>query len=595
MRKLVGLFILFTIYLTGYSQYTPIPGNHNYTGHERFANGVAIGDTARAASAILELKSTNKGFKINSVTTSQMLAIGSPVNGLQVFNSDSGKFYYYVSGVWTQLAGGSGTTGATGPTGPTGPTGAAGGTGATGPTGPTGPTGSAGATGPTGATGATGVTGPTGTIGDTVSGRVHFSRPITIDSIGLTMPPLYTGGLRGVVVDTTTGAAGLGCGCTAADLGITHYADGRDGWVQYNLADTLKSDTLFSRNPSTYNTWIAKLAQGDTAAQLFVGNYLGALNAAGFGYGQYNGSGGLGAFSAAFKAGSSLNATLYAGSKARYNTSAIVASASVTTNQGYIQTYSSYDTDSTLALLNLSSQYADSSTYPVSLSYKKTGAQRGFYVDRLTPGWFVRGGTKFRLPVTDGSAGYALTTDGSGTLSFAATASADSLQWSTGSGSLYPSNQSLNVGIGTATPGYKLDVNGSWQTILNTNAGIYGRLDASGFSVNATGETNFRSAAIIVDTTGLISLDANDSVTVNTTKLQLKVNATQGSGKVLTSDADGNATWGVTAFTPLDSLTIYALTPSESTTYFCTDCTGDGITGRIVTYIGAMWRRLKFE
>ena len=139
MRKVMALLALIITYATGYAQYTPIPGNHNYTGHERFANGVAIGDTARAASAILELKSTNKGFKINSVTTSQMLAIGSPVNGLQVFNSDSGKFYYYVSGVWTQLAGGSGTTGATGPTGPTGPTGAAGGTGATGITGATGP------------------------------------------------------------------------------------------------------------------------------------------------------------------------------------------------------------------------------------------------------------------------------------------------------------------------------------------------------------------------------------------------------------------------------------------------------------------------
>ena len=138
MRKVMALLALIITYATGYAQYTPIPGNHNYTGHERFANGVAIGDTARAASAILELKSTNKGFKINSVTTSQMLAIGSPVNGLQVFNSDSGKFYYYVSGVWTQLAGGTGVTGPTGPTGPTGSAGATGPTGAQGITGPTG-------------------------------------------------------------------------------------------------------------------------------------------------------------------------------------------------------------------------------------------------------------------------------------------------------------------------------------------------------------------------------------------------------------------------------------------------------------------------
>ncbi|MDD3875654.1 MAG: collagen-like protein [Bacteroidales bacterium] len=60
---------------------------------------------------------------------------------------------------------GAGTPGATGPTGPTGigTTGTTGATGATGPTG-IGTTGATGPTGLTGATGATGVTGPTGTV-----------------------------------------------------------------------------------------------------------------------------------------------------------------------------------------------------------------------------------------------------------------------------------------------------------------------------------------------------------------------------------------------------------------------------------------------
>ena len=510
------------------------------------------------------------------------------------------------------IVGVTGATGATGPTGPTGPTGSAG---------LTGPTGAAGGTGPTGATGATGVTGPTGTIGDTVSGRVNFRGPVHLDSLSLAMPDKWGDGLRGVVVDSN-GAAGLGCGCTAADLGITHYADGRDGWVQYNLADTLKSDTLFSRNPSTYNTWIAKLAQGDTAAQLFVGNYLGALNAAGFGYGQYNSSGGLGAFSAAFKAGSSLNATLYAGSKARYNTNAIVASASVSNNQGYIQTYSSYDTDSTLAFLNLSSQYADSSTYPVSLSYKKSGAQRGFYVDRLTPGWFIRGGTKFRLPVTDGSAGYALTTNGSGTLSFGAIASGDSLFWGTGNGALYPKNLLLNVGIGTATPNYGFDVQNRTFNVLNNNAGGagYSQIISTEAYINvyAGSSVGNHTASLGVDSFGFASLSGTDSIYLYSTKVIVPsanvgigtidptaklhvtgnfrlVDGTEGTGKTLVSDASGNASWSPTAFTPSDSVTIYALSPTEGTSYYCTDCTGDGITGRIVTYIGAMWRRLKFD
>jgi hypothetical protein len=47
--------------------------------------------------------------------------------------------------------------------------------------------------------------------------------------------------------------------------------------------------------------------------------------------------------------------------------------------------------------------------------------------------------------------------------------------------------------------------------------------------------------------------------------------------------------------TTTDSANIYASTPAEFTTMFCSDCSGDGITGRIVAYIGAAWRRLKFD
>jgi len=75
--------------------------------------------------------------------------------------------------------------------------------------------------------------------------------------------------------------------------------------------------------------------------------------------------------------------------------------------------------------------------------------------------------------------------------------------------------------------------------------------------------------------------------------IQIKTDA--GVGKTLTSDADGNARWGATAFTPADSATIYALTPTSGTTYYCSDCTGNGVTGAVVTYFGAMWRRQKFE
>lgn len=45
----------------------------------------------------------------------------------------------------------------------------------------------------------------------------------------------------------------------------------------------------------------------------------------------------------------------------------------------------------------------------------------------------------------------------------------------------------------------------------------------------------------------------------------------------------------------LDSVTIYALTPANGTVAYCNNCTGSGITGRIVAYIGSAWRRLTFN
>ncbi|MFN8322173.1 MAG: hypothetical protein U0T74_05895 [Chitinophagales bacterium] len=44
-----------------------------------------------------------------------------------------------------------------------------------------------------------------------------------------------------------------------------------------------------------------------------------------------------------------------------------------------------------------------------------------------------------------------------------------------------------------------------------------------------------------------------------------------------------------------DSATIYATTPTPGTTYYCNNCSGNGVTGRLVCYIGSLWRRLKFD
>lgn len=57
-------------------------------------------------SAILDLKSENKGFLIPRLTTTQILNISNPANGLLVFNSEEEKFYYYAGGAWIKLTAG---------------------------------------------------------------------------------------------------------------------------------------------------------------------------------------------------------------------------------------------------------------------------------------------------------------------------------------------------------------------------------------------------------------------------------------------------------------------------------------------------------
>lgn len=122
------------------------------------------------------------------------------------------------------------------------------------------------------------------------------------------------------------------------------------------------------------------------------------------------------------------------------------------------------------------------------------------------------------------------------------------------------------------------------------NTSPFGGSDSTAFirgniaAISAITETNITSPIL--------------SITVDTTQIYNQLildNGTQGAGKVLTSDADGLASWGITSFTTSDSATIYALTPANGTTYFCSNCSGDGITGRIVSYFGSLWRRLKFD
>lgn len=66
---------------------------------------VGIGTTAPSPSAVLELRSTSRGFLPPRLTTTQMASIPSPESGLMVYNTDSDQFYFYKSSAWQPLAG----------------------------------------------------------------------------------------------------------------------------------------------------------------------------------------------------------------------------------------------------------------------------------------------------------------------------------------------------------------------------------------------------------------------------------------------------------------------------------------------------------
>jgi hypothetical protein len=341
------------------AQYTNTAGNTNFTGNVRFANGVAIGDTGKSNSAIFELKSTTKGFKVNSVTTAQMLAISSPVQGLQVFNSDSGRFYYYRNSTWTQLSGSGG-----------------------------------------GSFSGWSLTGNTGTDSTNFIG--------TTDSVDFALKTNSNEAIR----ITANGNVGIG---TATPLGKLTVID-----------DVHKLQWGYIYNPLLTENAYGNIIRDSSHV---------------YGYVNQN----------------------------------------PTNGNDHFQSLFSIDT--------------------------ATGIGASVFVN---------------YDGMSGDDGVLITHDN-------------------------PDNAKA----------IRLTVNEGGLRALNPNT-----FDVF-FKITGSGQMSYYKDVI--------------------------------NGGVLTSDASGNATWQPASTTPLDSATIYALTPTLGTQYYCTDCTGNGITGRIVAFIGAAWRRLLFE
>jgi len=73
--------------------------------------GVNTDGSAPNASAILDVKSTNKGVLIPRMTTAQRTSISTPASGLLVFDTDTRSFWYYTGTAWSNIFNGWSTNG----------------------------------------------------------------------------------------------------------------------------------------------------------------------------------------------------------------------------------------------------------------------------------------------------------------------------------------------------------------------------------------------------------------------------------------------------------------------------------------------------
>ena len=66
-------------------------------------DAVGIGNANVQPTALLEIASTTKGVLFPTMTTAQRDAIGSPANGLMIFNFSLSKLQIYAAGSWQSL------------------------------------------------------------------------------------------------------------------------------------------------------------------------------------------------------------------------------------------------------------------------------------------------------------------------------------------------------------------------------------------------------------------------------------------------------------------------------------------------------------
>ncbi len=212
-------------------------------------DNMGIGTLNPDPSAILEVRSTDKGVLLPRLTSAQKNSIPSPAQGLFIFDTTTESFWYFDGTLWVEALGPIGPTGPTGPQGPQGPVGIQGVVGPIGATGSQGLQGLQGAQGPTGVQGIVGPIGPLGIQGST--GPQGLVGPTGIQGI---QGPIGPTGIQGV--QGPTGPSGS----SSYNISLTSNPDGT-----YSITDD--GGTL----TTTSGSWLTTGNSGTNPAANFIG------------------------------------------------------------------------------------------------------------------------------------------------------------------------------------------------------------------------------------------------------------------------------------------------------------------------------------
>ncbi len=526
----------------------------------------AIGASATSGSAVTS-EAVGQPHRPSVEDTLALQGISDGINGEVILVRDTGTLYYLDTslvsappGSVTSSNGGywvpTGTEGPTGPAGPPGaPTGETGSTGATGLdgvgfVGPAGPSGSTGATGPRGFRGTGGTDGNVGFTGST--GPTGASLP------GATGPQGETGergdagpaGAAGVEGQTGAGETG-GTGVTGGTGGTG--ASGNTGLVGPSGA-TDGATGVTGATGGTGATGLTGIgATGPTGPSGATDGATGATGATG----TSGATGGLGGFGVTGETGSQGDAGIAGQTGASGETGptgAAITDHDLLTNRGladahtqYVNTDGSTDITGSQEIKNTSD-----STLSVTIDSGDSAAQIAsiIFQDRDSTKWTIQKNDSNIFEIVEGGG-----------------ASVIVVEEGSRSNQLYL-DSSGDVGIGTASPGTKLDVNGDilarGEIVADNNADTgnavivdsgSGSAQESSFELSDRGTTKWVWVKTASNNILLRDDAANEPIRVDagagTNTLRITSASWVGIGKVPTTKLDVNGTISGTALSIL--------------------------------------------